>query len=730
MARIFQRWLWLIPAGLFVVILGLRVFSTPREFGLIHFFLIALLLGILLIRIFGFIHQDKLSRTNQLELGVFLLIASRVILQVSGGMDSQAYPLNYLVFALVVSIVQPREAILLFLFLAFIEAFVLTSARAWSSQFDAFLIHIGTAAGFGLLIGILIQFERRARQKAEAVLRHLKQDALEFRTQESEGPGGQEFRDLPALSRQGRNRVALRSVFRLDDAFLSVLELLKQTLKPHTAALYWSEGTIRGDGGGEGYRLREIISDAEGINPDPILIPGQGLLGLALQDKKILNLGHHRNLSPNLVYYSRAPFIRSLLAAPVQAGERCLGLLVVDSLESGAFGPDQEKVLTRFSEQVKEVFDHALLFQKTLVEASKFKGLTELSHKLNSTLEMQEILNIILRATAPILNYDLAAISLWSEGSGGDEDKRISEVSGLQKIAAASGLWADTLNRTTFTLEGSLVGWVIAQKKYLSIGRLKDRERKTPVFAKKPPLGQAQSLLAYPLMLYDEALGALVFLSEMPEAFSAYDVQVTGLIADMAAASIANARLYQDMEKQAITDGLTGLFNHRHFQERLGEELERTERHPGPLAVVLFDLDHFKAINDRYGHPVGDTVLKSVANLIRESIRKIDLAARYGGEEFVLVLVNTDAAGAFRLAERIRKAAGRIIFSAGKSKGSGGEEFSITLSAGLAAYPVHARRKEDLVEAADQALYQAKANGRNRTVVFKPSLQIKKAHAR
>ncbi len=717
MARILQRWLWLILAGLFVILLGLRVFSTPHEFGLIHFFLIAFLLGILLIRISGFIHQDKLSRTDQLELGVFLIIASRVTLQISGGMDSQAYPLNYLIFALVVSIVQPREAFLLFLFLAGIEALILTSARAWSSQFGPFIVHVGSAAGFGFLVGTLVQIERRGKQKAEAVLRHLKQDASEFRIQE------EEFRELPALSRQDRNREAVRSVFRLDDAFLSVLELLKKALKPHTAALYWSEGFIKGDGGGERYRLREIISDAEGINPDPMLMPGEGLLGLALQDKKILNLGHHRNLSPSLIYYSRPPFIRSMLAAPVQAGERCRGLLVVDSLEPGAFGPDQEKVLTCFSEQVKEVYDHAMLFQKTFIEASKFKGLTELSHKLNSTLEMQEILDIVLRATAGILNYDLAAISLWSEESGGSEEP------GEQEIAAAAGLWADELNRTTFNTEGSLVGWVIAQKKYLSIGRLKDRERKTPVFAKKPHLGHAQSLLAYPLMLYDEALGALVFLSESPEAFSAYDVQVTGLIADMAAASIANARLYQDMEKQAVTDGLTGLFNHRHFQERLGGELERTERHPGHLAVVLFDLDHFKAINDRYGHPVGDTVLKSVASLIRESIRKIDLAARYGGEEFVLILVNTDAAGAFRLTERIRKAAGRMVFSARTPGGSGGEEFSVTLSAGVAAYPVHAQRKKDLVEAADQALYQAKAKGRNRTVVFKPSLQIKKAHA-
>jgi two-component system cell cycle response regulator len=554
------------------------------------------------------------------------------------------------------------------------------------------------------------------------VLRHLRQDASQLMLSDDG------FRDVPALSSSDRNREAVRGVFHLDDAFVSVLELLKETLHPYTAALYWSEGSGGSDSGVEGFRLREIISEDEGIYPDKSIRPGEGLLGLVIQQKKILNLSLQRNLDQNIPYYHhRGVSIRSLAAAPVMEGERCMGLLVVDSKEQGAFRGEDEKALERFAEQVREVYDHALLFQKARIEARKFKGLTELSHLLNTTLDMNEILDIILRATAPILNYDLAAISLW------DEDGQ------NQVIAAADGNGAEELKGNSFGLEGSLAGWVIAEKKYLSMGRLRDRDRKTPVFSgsrdlkERSHLAFAQSLLAYPFLLYDEALGAIFFLGERVQAFSSYDVQVTGLIADLSASAIANARLYQEMEKRAVTDGLTGLYNHRYFQESLRDEVERAERRPGPFSVVLFDLDHFKAINDRFGHPMGDRVLKSVAKLIRDSIRKIDLAARYGGEEFVIMLVNTDAGGAFRLAERIRKAASRMVFNAAGpggsfgAKASRGEEFYITLSAGIAAYPEQGLRAKELVEAADKALYQAKEAGRNRAVVFKPSAKLKEA---
>jgi diguanylate cyclase (GGDEF)-like protein len=182
------------------------------------------------------------------------------------------------------------------------------------------------------------------------------------------------------------------------------------------------------------------------------------------------------------------------------------------------------------------------------------------------------------------------------------------------------------------------------------------------------------------------------------------------VIANQVAISIQNGRMYQALEEQATTDGLTGLVNHRTFQERMSAMLGRADRHKFKVALILTDIDHFKKINDSYGHPTGDQVLRRVAAILKASARKIDIVARYGGEEFAIVLEGTDRAGARQLAERIRQEVSQQSFESPKGP------FSATLSLGVAVYPEDARTKQDAIARADQALYAAKHGGRNRTV--------------
>jgi diguanylate cyclase (GGDEF)-like protein len=167
------------------------------------------------------------------------------------------------------------------------------------------------------------------------------------------------------------------------------------------------------------------------------------------------------------------------------------------------------------------------------------------------------------------------------------------------------------------------------------------------------------------------------------------------------------------LEKLAITDGLTGLFNRRHFRERLEFEVERSGRMGHPVCLILVDVDHFKHYNDENGHPAGDAVLIRLAKLFHSNLRAVDLVARYGGEEFVMVLLDTDLRGGHVAAEKIRKAVETEPFQFG-SKQPGGK---LTISLGIAAYPGHADDPTTLVEAADQALYEAKAAGRNQVCV-------------
>jgi len=169
------------------------------------------------------------------------------------------------------------------------------------------------------------------------------------------------------------------------------------------------------------------------------------------------------------------------------------------------------------------------------------------------------------------------------------------------------------------------------------------------------------------------------------------------------------------LEKLAITDGLTGLFNHRHFQERLSFEIQRSGRKVHPLSVILIDVDHFKNYNDKNGHPAGDTLLKRLAEMFHEQLRAVDLIARYGGEEFVIMLLDTELRGARVAAEKVRKAVEREKFPHQESQPGG----SLTISLGVATYPDHANSPPEVVEAADRALYEAKGGGRNRVVVAK-----------
>ena len=174
----------------------------------------------------------------------------------------------------------------------------------------------------------------------------------------------------------------------------------------------------------------------------------------------------------------------------------------------------------------------------------------------------------------------------------------------------------------------------------------------------------------------------------------------------------ANSRLAQ----LAVTDGLTQLYNHRHFHERLELEVERSQRNGLPLSLFMIDVDHFKHYNDHHGHPAGDEVLRQLARLLSAGRRANDFCARYGGEEFCVVLVDTPKLTAAKVAERLRERIAKHPFPHRQEQPGG----TLSISIGVATFPVDADDPEALVRAADQALYVAKREGRNRIVLAKP----------
>lgn len=207
-----------------------------------------------------------------------------------------------------------------------------------------------------------------------------------------------------------------------------------------------------------------------------------------------------------------------------------------------------------------------------------------------------------------------------------------------------------------------------------------------------------------------EHVGSLLIYPAPGRPFSEDEGRLAHWLAAQASIALENARLHRAVEQQAITDHLTGLANRRRFSESLSLEVSRAERFGGSLALVLADLDDFKRVNDRFGHQVGDEVLRRFADLMRETVREFDLTVRYGGEEFALLLPETGLEGGVRLADRLADALRRTRFTT-----RAGDEFSVTSSFGVVAFPA-AGSAEQLMLGADAALYEAKKAGKNRVV--------------
>jgi len=225
--------------------------------------------------------------------------------------------------------------------------------------------------------------------------------------------------------------------------------------------------------------------------------------------------------------------------------------------------------------------------------------------------------------------------------------------------------------------------------------------------------GSIRSQAAVSLRIGDQVLGVLVIGSSVHREMSVTETERLRVIGNQSSISVHNALLHDELERLSVTDRLTELYNHGHFQQRLEEEFRRAERFGHTLALIMLDIDNFKTFNDKYGHPRGDKVLQAVSAAIRSNLREMDIAARYGGEEFVVLLPETDADGALAVAERIRRDVEATQFIVGDNM----PLVHQGVSAGIAAYPAHVSKASALVDEADRAMYVAKREGKNRVRV-------------
>ncbi len=308
---------------------------------------------------------------------------------------------------------------------------------------------------------------------------------------------------------------------------------------------------------------------------------------------------------------------------------------------------------------------------------------------ITSSVNIKEIFEGFLGELKKITEVDWATIAL----ADGDE---------LYFLALSSVTPSPWQAEERIPLSGTGTEWVIKEQRGLYEPNLVKQRR---FWTGEKHIKQGiHSILYLPLIAAGKGIGALVIGSRRPQAYNPKQIQLLEQLALQITAPIENSQLYIQTRDRARVDELTGLFNRRHFEERLKEEITRHARYGGTFSLLMLDLDFFKTYNDIYGHPAGDQLLSQIGRLIKNAIRSTDQAFRYGGDEFTALLPQTDTDSAYNVAERVRQQIALEMVE---------KAIGVTCSIGLANYPVDGIMPVDLVTVADTALYHAKHSGGN-----------------
>lgn len=390
----------------------------------------------------------------------------------------------------------------------------------------------------------------------------------------------------------------------------------------------------------------------------------------------------------------------SHLATPIIDGNFVTGVLVVSRKKENAFRDNDIKMIRMFSHQILRILQIHRIHLNLKKEDLMFKNLEVGSKKLISSLKAYSVAGSFIEVVHSIAPQKKVSIALFVPR--GDRFEIIRQVG----FVLTEG--------DTFDFRDTLIGSICKMKSqtYSYISDLDHSQAGQRIPIAPFNLGDEGSVFMLPLLYERDLLGILVYVTPKPNALRFHQIQLIEVLGNLVSSSLANAKLHGEIEKMAVTDGLTGLFNHRHFQEKLEGEFKRLQRQPNPLSLLLIDIDFFKKINDSYGHPGGDEVLRNVAAVIKKTVRDVDIPARYGGEEFAAILLGTNHDGARKMAERLRKSVQDKTFLVD------GRDVTVTVSIGSATSHGDGETKEQLIERADQALYHAKRNGRNRSVLW------------
>lgn len=349
--------------------------------------------------------------------------------------------------------------------------------------------------------------------------------------------------------------------------------------------------------------------------------------------------------------------------------------------------PPERFVVEVFSELNQQTIQNRWQHLNVILRLSMLTGLQ---------MQLDATLNLMCDMTAEITRFDKAVIYFWDENRE-QVDLRV-----------ARGFPGRTSEITT--PNGNLLNfWAIKYSRPLLI----TRGHNLQADALLDQVG-ASTGLAIPLFVSNRVIGSLQLFSQSSDAFNTEDAQLLWILSLVAENLLTREYANEGLLRFAFTDYLTALRTRGYFEQQLELEIKRAERKRQKFSLLMIDIDHFKALNDTFGHHVGDQVLRDIASILMKDMREVDTVARYGGEEFVMILPETTEAGAAYVAERLRRSVEQARFFADSPQSIQ----HLTISIGIAVYDTDAQFKRDLIEFADAALYSAKRTGRNRVICY------------
>lgn len=398
--------------------------------------------------------------------------------------------------------------------------------------------------------------------------------------------------------------------------------------------------------------------------------------------------------------------VKSAACIPIFIQEKLIGTLLVNKQRRFRFHSDNITMLNNLGHALGQAVEKARLYEQASRDRQQMSVINEITKIINSSLDFPEIFGHFSKRIREVIHFDRCLILLLTDQG---KSARIFLLDTPYKTDLPVGL--------AVPAENTSAGWILKHKKpHFAFDLKEDRQ----FWEDEMLLGEGmRSAVRVPICSQNETIGVFVLNSKEPNRYSEKNLEILEPVAEHLALALDKYLLFHRVSELSLTDELTGCGNRRMLAREMEREIKRADRYGRSLGLIILDIDHFKMVNDSYGHLTGDSIIRKLGRLVQEQIREIDSCIRYGGEEFVVLLPETDPAGALSVAEKLRSA---VIGTPFVVKGA---THWVTISLGVAVYPQHAADGDELIQHADDALYGAKKAGRNRTIVYESVRNIK-----